>query len=47
MRLARRADHHGVRPIVQAELVVDDQPAHALLARTQEGYQHLAALANT
>ena len=43
VRFAAACDTHGVRPIVGAELVVDDRPL-ALLARTQEGYQHLAAL---
>ncbi len=43
VRFAVACEAHGVQPIVGAELVVDDRPL-ALLARTQEGYQHLAAL---
>ena len=34
---------HRVRPIVGAELIVDDRPL-ALLARTKQGYCNLAAL---
>jgi error-prone DNA polymerase len=38
-----RTCQHPVQPIVGAELVVDGHPA-AFLARTPEGYRHLAAL---
>ncbi len=43
VRFAVACRQHGIRPVVGAELVVDGHPL-ALLARTETGYRHLAAL---
>ncbi len=43
VRFALACRRHEVRPVVGVELMVDGRPL-ALLARTAEGYRHLAAL---
>jgi error-prone DNA polymerase len=43
VRFGSACARHGVAPVIGAELVVDDRPL-AVLARSKEGYNHLAAL---